>query len=650
VLRGIHFTPILLRRFLDLQEKLHENACRRRIYVAIGTHDLSTITPPFYYRGEEQNKVIFVPLHITLTSPTVPLPSSDKITFSAPDLYNYYETNKLPLSKYTYLLKNAERIPVFRDSQNIILSVPPLVNGEHTKCTVTTKDVFVDITGTDVNKMSTVLNVLITSFAQYCDSVESVKVVSENNTIDLYPKLDPIEMDVNMDDVNELISSNITAEDAILLLEKKQIVASVVSSSSSSSSSSFSSSSSSTGIIHVKVPAHRADVLHWTDVAEDILIAEGVEKVKLINPTFSVTGSSLLAEDATELIRQVGANNGYVEMYNFVLISVEDGYERMYRPTCAGHCGKENKMRISSATSPYGSLPTASSNISSDSFCQCGIVRTLNGKLLDTESVRLSLLPGLFKSLKNNNAHPKPLSLFEVGDVVVPDYFGCGYSFISPNGKQNKCENVCGGGCCVSSVDLNTLYSASKDIALAPNPFLPPLFEYPNVMGILRSDSGCRNERHFAAVKCGPNVSPEQLIPLIARLLSNFHLQFNAEGEEGLKKSISTSSDKNVINNVINNIEGYWEMVHISSLKTNPEIEETSSYVRWVSDSSSFINNNFNLICLTYRNSIDNNYILYRIPIGIMGNIRPDVSKSFLINSILIAFELNLEPLYNRLL
>lgn len=42
----------LMRRvpsFLDLQEKLHFNICRRRTLVAIGTHDLDTLEPPFTY-------------------------------------------------------------------------------------------------------------------------------------------------------------------------------------------------------------------------------------------------------------------------------------------------------------------------------------------------------------------------------------------------------------------------------------------------------------------------------------------------------------------------------------------------------------------------------------------------------------------------
>ena len=35
--------------FIDLQDKLHQNLCRMRKFVAIGTHDLDTIQGPFRY-------------------------------------------------------------------------------------------------------------------------------------------------------------------------------------------------------------------------------------------------------------------------------------------------------------------------------------------------------------------------------------------------------------------------------------------------------------------------------------------------------------------------------------------------------------------------------------------------------------------------
>lgn len=51
--------------FLDLQDKLHFNICRRRSLVAIGTHNLDSIQPPFYYKALPAEQVKFVPLNQT---------------------------------------------------------------------------------------------------------------------------------------------------------------------------------------------------------------------------------------------------------------------------------------------------------------------------------------------------------------------------------------------------------------------------------------------------------------------------------------------------------------------------------------------------------------------------------------------------------
>lgn len=62
VLRGVHLTSAVYSSFIDLQEKLHHNICRKRAFVAIGVHDLDTLTPPFTYRAEPPEAIRFQPL------------------------------------------------------------------------------------------------------------------------------------------------------------------------------------------------------------------------------------------------------------------------------------------------------------------------------------------------------------------------------------------------------------------------------------------------------------------------------------------------------------------------------------------------------------------------------------------------------------
>merc|ERR1719353_1491004 len=62
VLRGVTFDPERYASFIDLQDKLHMNICRRRTLASVGTHDLSTIAPPFTYEALPPKDIVFQPL------------------------------------------------------------------------------------------------------------------------------------------------------------------------------------------------------------------------------------------------------------------------------------------------------------------------------------------------------------------------------------------------------------------------------------------------------------------------------------------------------------------------------------------------------------------------------------------------------------
>ena len=49
--------------FIELQEKLHQNICRRRALVAIGLHDMDKIKGPFRYTAESPDVIKFKALN-----------------------------------------------------------------------------------------------------------------------------------------------------------------------------------------------------------------------------------------------------------------------------------------------------------------------------------------------------------------------------------------------------------------------------------------------------------------------------------------------------------------------------------------------------------------------------------------------------------
>lgn len=63
VLRDVTLTKDSYNSFIDLQDKLHQNICRKRSLVSIGTHDLDTVTGPFTYDAKPPSEIRFVPLN-----------------------------------------------------------------------------------------------------------------------------------------------------------------------------------------------------------------------------------------------------------------------------------------------------------------------------------------------------------------------------------------------------------------------------------------------------------------------------------------------------------------------------------------------------------------------------------------------------------
>jgi phenylalanyl-tRNA synthetase beta chain len=59
ILRDIEFTISSYNSFIDLQDKLHQNICRRRTLASMGTHDLDKIQGPITYEALAPKDIVF---------------------------------------------------------------------------------------------------------------------------------------------------------------------------------------------------------------------------------------------------------------------------------------------------------------------------------------------------------------------------------------------------------------------------------------------------------------------------------------------------------------------------------------------------------------------------------------------------------------
>jgi len=72
------------------------------------------------------------------------------------------------LAKYLPIIRDSPVYPIIYDSKDQVLSMPPIINSDHSKITLNTKNVFIDVTATDQTKLDIVVNIVATMFSEYC--------------------------------------------------------------------------------------------------------------------------------------------------------------------------------------------------------------------------------------------------------------------------------------------------------------------------------------------------------------------------------------------------------------------------------------------------------------------------------------------------
>ncbi|KAM8804923.1 SYFB ligase, partial [Eudromia elegans] len=360
VLRNITFTKERYDSFIDLQEKLHQNICRKRALVAIGTHDLDTITGPFTYTAKAPSEIKFKPLN-------------QSQEYTAPQLMDLYRTDS-HLRHYLHLIEDKPLYPVIYDSKGVVLSMPPIINGDHTKIGLNTRNIFIECTGTDNTKAKTVLDILVTMFSEYCEepfSVEAAEVIYPNGKTHIYPELAYRTEKVTPEYINKKIGISETPSNLAKLLTRMCLKSHVTENGNH---------------IEVEVPPTRPDVIHACDIMEDAAIAYGYNNIQMDIPKTYTIANQLPLNKLTELLRVDLAAAGFTEVLTFALCSQEDIADKL-------------GMDISETKA----------------------VKIANPKTAEFQVARTTLLPGLLKTVAANRKMPLPLKLFEISDIVVKD-------------------------------------------------------------------------------------------------------------------------------------------------------------------------------------------------------------------------------------
>ncbi len=129
----------------------------------------------------------------------------------------------LKLKPYLPIIRDKPRYPVFYDENKTVLSLPPIINSEATKISPESRNIFVEITGTDYNRCRIALAILVSQFSQYCDvkdTVEAVKVINADGSSTLTPELKYHEFVVEVDYVNKRLGIQLSRDEQIACCEK----------------------------------------------------------------------------------------------------------------------------------------------------------------------------------------------------------------------------------------------------------------------------------------------------------------------------------------------------------------------------------------------------------------------------------------------
>lgn len=363
ILRNINFTQRSYDSFIALQDKLHANLCRQRTLVAMGTHDFDTISGPFTYEALKPEEIKFVPLNQTKE-------------MNGREMMEFYKNDK-NLGKYLHIIEDSSVFPVILDSNRTVCSMPPIINSNHSKISVNTKNVFIDVTGTDKTKVEVVINQLVAMFSRYCEKpfeIEPVQIISEHNgQTRVCPNLEKRELKVDTTYINSILALKLSEQEICDLLAKMSLVAVPASEGNA---------------VDVKIPITRPDVLHACDVMEDCAIAYGYDNlVKTYPKTVATTAYPLPINKVADILRNATAQSGWLEVLPLTLCSHDENFKFL--------------------------------NDSDDS----AVVTLANPKTTEYQVVRTSLVPGILKTIKENKNHSLPIKVFETGDIVykVPE-------------------------------------------------------------------------------------------------------------------------------------------------------------------------------------------------------------------------------------
>lgn len=367
VVRGVDLDESGLDSLIQLQEKLHATMGRKRAKGAIGIHDLTMLkgraategeSPTIRYTGVESDGDRFVPLD-----------SNAELTPG--EVLEEHPTGR----EYADLVGEYERYPAIYDELGLF-SFPPVINGRRTEVTTDSRELFIELTGTDQWTIDRMCAIICYALSARGATIEEVEIEYSDRTL-LRPDFEIREKRVSHDRIERMLGMVFEPETVIDCFERAGLSATQVLGEETS--------------YDVDIPPYRVDLLHPVDLIDDVGRAYGFDSLIPTYPDVSTVGGRHERTRLEDAVRNVLVGLGFEDQLTFHLTNESENTERMGITPDGSHLGAGEPATI---REPYSE---------------------------DYTIVRTWALPSLMTVLENNTHRAYPQDLAEIGLVSEID-------------------------------------------------------------------------------------------------------------------------------------------------------------------------------------------------------------------------------------